>query len=443
MIYVKNIVLGVSLCAVSVAMAAETDNAEGVKWTYQQCLDYAFEKNISLQQKILTNQSDAATLEQSKAQWLPTVDFSTTHGLTNYAAPADGTSRNSYAGTYGLNASWLVYNGNIRQNQIKYDELQQQISQLGIEDYRYTLKTEILTRYLNILYAKEAITIAEDNLNVSEYQMERAEALMNSGKLSRVDYTQIESQYYSDKYSLTQAKTSLATAKTSLKTLLELNIGTEFDVADIQFNDSELESDLPRKTDVFYSACSWVPALKQYKLAGEAGEYGVDIAKGGYYPQISLNAGVGTSNNTGANGNYGQQLKERLNEQVSVSLSVPILDQKKNKTAVTKAKIEKLNADLNLQSATTTLSQTIESIYTDAENAQSQYESCKEKVKSAKMTDQLVNEQFTLGLVNTLELLNAHSSLLSAQQELLQAKYMTILNKRLLEFYQTQEITLN
>ena len=56
--------------------------------------------------------------------------------------------------------------------------------------------------------------------------------------------------------------------------------------------------------------------------------------------------------------------------------------------------------------------------------------------------DELVNEQFALGLVNTLDLLNAHSSLLTAQQELLQAKYLTILNKRLLNFYQTQQISL-
>lgn len=121
---------------------------------------------------------------------------------------------------------------------------------------------------------------------------------------------------------------------------------------------------------------------------------------------------------------------------------MPILDQKKNKTAVTKAKIAQLNADLDYESAVTSLSQTIEGIYIDAENAQSKYESCSEKLKSATLTDELVNEQFNLGLVNTLDLLNAHQSLLTAQQELLQAKYLTILNKRLLEFYQTQQISL-
>lgn len=243
------------------------------------------------------------------------------------------------------------------------------------------------------------------------------------------------------RYSLTTAETNLASAKVALKTLLELDITTDFDVADIDFDDAEIAAELPRKTTVFDTACSWMPALQRYKLAGEAEQYSIYIARGGYYPTVSLNAGVGTSNTSGS-GNLGTQLKERLNEQISVTVSVPILDQKKNKTAVAKARIAQLNADLDYQEAMTSLSQTIEGIYIDAENAQSKYESCAEKLKSASLTDELVNEQFALGLVNTLDLLNAHSSLLTAQQELLQAKYLTILNKRLLNFYQTQQISL-
>lgn len=342
--------------------AAESDNSAAA-WTFSQCLDYAYSNNISLQRLVLDNQSDDATLEQSKAQWQPTLGFSTTQGYINYASPSENQTANVYSGSYGLNASWTVFNGNIRRNQIKYDEMQQRISALGIDEQRYTLQTEILSKYLNILYAKEAIAIARKNVEVSKYQMERAEALMNSGKLSRVDYSQIESQWHTDRYSLTTAETNLASAKVALKTLLELDITTDFDVAGIDFNDAEIAAELPRKTTVFETACSWMPALQRYKLAGEAEQYSIDIARGGYYPTVSLNAGVGTSNTSGS-GNLGTQLKERL------------------------------------------------------------------------------NEQFALGLVNTLDLLNAHSSLLTAQQELLQAKYLTILNKRLLNFYQTQQISL-
>lgn len=68
--------------------AAESDNSAAA-WTFSQCLDYAYSNNISLQRLVLDNQSDDATLEQSKAQWQPTLGFSTTQGYVNYASPSE------------------------------------------------------------------------------------------------------------------------------------------------------------------------------------------------------------------------------------------------------------------------------------------------------------------------------------------------------------------
>ncbi len=427
------------VCFTPAAFANTIPDAAG--WTYKQCVDYALNNNISLRKLRLDKETDNATLYESKAQWHPSLNFATTQGFTNYARQQEDTDRNIYAGSYGLNASWTVFNGNARRNQIKADELQLEVSQLGIDDCEYTLQTEILTRYLNILYYQESVGIAQRNLEVSEYQKERAEALMESGKMSRVDYSQIESQYHSDKYSLTSAESSLASSTIELKTLLELGIDADFDIAPADFTDNDITYPLPDKADVYADACAWMPSLQQYRVTGQISDYNIAIAKGGYYPQISLNASVATANNSGG-GNFGTQLLDRMNEQISLSVNIPILDNRRNKTAVTKAKIEKLNAELDLESALTTLSQTIENIYIDAVNAQANYESCTEQVKSAKLSDELVNEQFRLGMINTLDLLNAHNTLYAAQLQQLQAKYMAILNIKLLEFYQTSNITL-
>lgn len=74
-----------------------------------------------------------------------------------------------------------------------------------------------------------------------------------------------------------------------------------------------------------------MPALQRYKLAGEAEQYSIDIARGGYYPSVVLNAGVGTSNTSGS-GNLGTQLKDRLNEQISVTVSVLSSTRKRKRT---------------------------------------------------------------------------------------------------------------
>ena len=54
----------------------------------------------------------------------------------------------------------------------------------------------------------------------------------------------------------------------------------------------------------------------------------------------------------------------------------------------------------------------------------------------------LIQEQFNLGMKNTVELLTEKNNLLNAQQETLQAKYMAILNAQLLRFYQGEGIQL-
>ena len=64
------------------------------------------------------------------------------------------------------------------------------------------------------------------------------------------------------------------------------------------------------------------------------------------------------------------------------------------------------------------------------------------KLKSSRISFDMVNEQFNLGMKNTVELLTEKNNLLSAQQQRIQAKYMAILDRTLLNFYAGQEIKL-
>ena len=64
------------------------------------------------------------------------------------------------------------------------------------------------------------------------------------------------------------------------------------------------------------------------------------------------------------------------------------------------------------------------------------------KLKSSQTSFDMVNEQFRLGMKNTVELLTEKNNLLSAQQQRVQAKYMSILNRTLLDFYAGKDIEL-
>lgn len=111
------------LCAMAFAMPARAETAEDAAlptlWGYDECVAYAKSHNISLQQSQLTRESGLVDLEAAKAQWFPSLNFSTSQGFTNYPLPADGMKGNSYSGSYGFSAGWTVYNGGKRENTIK------------------------------------------------------------------------------------------------------------------------------------------------------------------------------------------------------------------------------------------------------------------------------------------------------------------------------------
>ena len=135
-------------------------------------------------------------------------------------------------------------------------------------------------------------------------------------------------------------------------------------------------------------------------------------------------------------------MKHNLNENIGLTLRVPIFDGNSTKRAVAKARLAELEYDLNKKDLLDNLSQTIEGLYIDATNAQAKYEAGLSQLSAVQLNDELVNRQFELGAVNPLDLLTAHNNLLNARLELLQSKYMAILAQKTIHYYATQQLTL-
>jgi C-terminal processing protease CtpA/Prc len=121
---------------------------------------------------------------------------------------------------------------------------------------------------------------------------------------------------------------------------------------------------------------------------------------------------------------------------VGVSVSIPIFSNRQNKSAVEKAVLNEKTAKLNMQDTEKSLLTEIESVYQNALSAQSQYQAASEKVKALETSYNLIEQQFGLGMKNTLELLTEKNSLLSARQSQMQAKYLSIANMQILNLYQ-------
>ena len=285
------------------------------------------------------------------------------------------------------------------------------------------------------------MTVADNTAAVSRAQRDRAAELWKAGSISRVDLAQLESQLASDLYQATTARTSLDNYRLQLKQLLELDITEEMNLAAPAIQESEVLSSLPAKAAIYATALTVMPEIQRGELAVESAELGIRQAQAGFYPSVSLTAGIGTGHMSNGGYESGSQIWNRFNENVGLTLSVPIFSNRRNRTAVNKARLEAENSRLTWQDLQKTLLQEVESAYLDALSAQAQYRAAAEKERYARESFDLTQEQFNIGAKNTVELITAQNEWSSARQEVLQAKYMALLNIELLNIYQGRDTT--
>ena len=429
------------------------ENSNGKEWTLQECINYALEKNIQLQQNKISLQESEIDIKDARASLFPSLSFSTGHNVVNrpyqeQSNTVSGTEiissdeKTTYNGNYSLNAQWTLWNGGQRLNNLKQQKTNRDIARLTVSETENTLQEQITQLFIQILYADESIQINRSTLEVSKATYKRGQELFAEGSLSKADLAQLEAQVSDDQYQLVTAESTWRNYKLQLKQLLELDGSEEFNLVLPELNDENILKMLPSQTDVYQAAMAIRPEIQSSRLSIENAKLGISAAKAGHYPTISLSASSSSTTNSASTNNWAQQMKYGWNNMIGISLSIPIFDNRQNKSNVQKARLQYNTSQLDLINKQKELYSTIEGLWLDALNAQQQYVAAETKVKSSQTSFDMVNEQFNLGMKNTVELLTEKNNLLSAKQQLVQAKYMAILNRTLLNFYAGNNIEL-
>ena len=421
-------------------------------WTLQDCIDYAMENNITLKKSWLQKQSATEELKGAKAALLPTVNASTNQSLgyqpwkdSGIATVTNGTvntkvDKTSYNGNYSVSGQWTVWNGGRNTNTIKLDQIAEQQAELSAQETANSIQERIAQIFTQILYLDENVKVNEQMLETSQKNEERGQEMVNVGKMSKADLAQLSAQRANDEYSIVEAKSQLLNYKLQLKQLLEITDETPFDVAVPEISDERILAEIPALQTVYEQALLTRPEIERSQLAIKSSDVSLSLAKAGWLPNVSVNGGLSTSTNSLSNMGWGSQFKSNVNTSLGLGVSVPIYDGRSTKTAVNKAKIQQLQAQLDLQDQQKTLYTDIQQYWLNAVTNQQKYKAASSSVESARLSYDLLSEQFRLGLKNIVELMTGKDNLLSAQQNQLQSKYQTIYNRQMLDFYQMGEI---
>ena len=415
-------------------------------WTLDECVSYALAHNLQLNDFKYTNQSNKETYRQSVRNLLPSVNASSSY-LVNYGRAEDpntGTFVNQdfYSNNYSLESSIDLFQGFQKINAIKASKLLFKATKEDVLQQKYLLAFRVMQAFYDIQFFEGLVAISKEQLTVSQTNYNLVEKQVELGLKAGADLYEAESLLLTDKLNVTQSANQLATAKLTLiqemnlENTSEIEITKELPQVVTDAMVSEIKSD-----SVYTEAREFLPLIKAQELRAKAARKQVAVSRGRLYPSLSFFAGIGTGyfettrDTLGKTLPFRQQFRDNTSQYIGVNLSVPISNGWSARSQVKQSKIEKLRAENNLKTQEQELFQTIQQLVQDYNSLLVELVQSNQKMEAQNLAFTIAQKRYEKGLINALELFTAKNLYASAQNENLQVKLRSEINKSTLDFY--------
>lgn len=448
------------------------------EWTLRECIDYALENNISVRQAKLQAEVSKNNLNTSQWDYAPNLSLGSNYGF-NFGLNIDPVTNeisrvNRQTSNVQLSSTWTVFDGGRKYNRISQRNYDYMAALYQYEEAQNDIRLNVAGAYLDILLNRQIQSVAREQVRITQLQLKRMENMVQAGTSPKGDQLQLEAQLSREEQELIAAENRVAMSKLQLANLLQLEEPGTFDIRslDMEPPDPALVSRDPES--IYITAAEQQPGVKRAEQQIKSSEEGVDLARAGYLPTLSLVAQVGTNysnqipNITGAEliqtpigvvantgetviteqpvpqqdgvKPFGDQVSDNLNEFVGINLSVPIFSRNAVRNSVENSRLQKEIAKLELDREKNQLRQEVYQAHADAKASYKSYLAAQKAVQSSREAFQYAEERFTVGSFNQVEFQNAKNNLANAQSEMAQAKYDYIFKVKVLDFYLTNSI---
>ena len=428
---------------------SEISAQELKKWSLQDCIDYAVERNIGLQRQMLVTESAEVDFLKAKFNLLPSLNFNSDArvGFGRSIDPVTNliTFKQNLSNSYSLSSSFQLFNGFATLNTISANKF---MVKAGLETgkvTRNTLIVNILGAYYQVLYAKGLEDAAKMQLDLSEKQLFRITKMVETGKEALSKQFELESRASEDRLSYTIAKNTSDQAITSLKQLLQLEPGTEFDLLMPDLENTLITDDNFDTDSVYNIASQTLPRLKAINYELMASRRQVAAARGRLAPSLTVGGAIFTgyykviSEGVPEQDSFSQQLKNNNSQALFLSLDIPIFNNFNTGRNIRLAKIRRNDTELKLE-------QEKNSLYTEIEDACLYYNRGKDEYIAAtanlefnKKSFDAVEKKFEAGLVDVTDYSAAKTTLFRAETEVLRTKLQLLIRRLTIQFYSTGE----
>ncbi|MCW3076647.1 MAG: hypothetical protein JWO32_1256 [Bacteroidetes bacterium] len=447
-------------------------------WDLQQCINYAISHNISLKQTALNNEISKINTDQSIATALPSINLGASHTY-NFGKTIDRYT-NTFANTqvlqqnFYISSNLVLWSGLSQYNTIKSNQYKYLSGVETLKQRQYDLSLNIANAYITVVFSDELLKISQNQLNVTQEQLERTQKLVVAGALAKSVEYDIKAQLANEEVNLTSADNNYQLAILNLTQLMNLDSVTNFsvtkpilDVEGQQLLNNNINS-------VYETALKNQPSIKSGEYSIMSADKTLQSSKGRISPTISLNASMGTGTSGLAKDiigvNYSgyqisgitnkgdsvyspvtqlvtkqtpftDQFKNNVNKSIGVTISVPIFNGLQTYSAVKTAKINTLNARFTQDLAKQNLYKTIAQAYANAKAALNKYNATVASVDAAAESFKYAQQKFNAGAISSFDFSAAKNRLFAAESNLLQSKYDYIFKLKVLDYYQGKPLT--
>ncbi|MBC5991705.1 TolC family protein [Pontibacter cellulosilyticus] len=462
------------------AQQAPTDGT----WSLQEAVNYAKANNLQVRRSFLIKEGNRIDLKQSKFDRLPSLNGSSSYNF-NFGTYVDPTtqdlrSESSQTNSFQLGANLPLFLGLQRVNAIKQNELELQASEQEYLSLQNDITIQLITSFLNILFAEELVKLSTQTKDLTNQQLNRTRILFKAGSVAENAVLDLESQLAADDLDLINAENQRDLSRLTLKQLLNLPANKDFNIEVPDIPEPDQDPVLVSLEQVYDVASQTQPAIKAAELRVLSAQKGLELARGGFYPRLSMFGGlntfyssardfrfpesgalrqttIGFSDSEGTDPfiiytptttfrretyEYLDQLKDGVGKNFGFSLQVPILNGLQVRNNVQRAKLQQQDAQINAEIERNNLRQTIEQAYVDALAAQRRYNAAKEQLQAAEKNYNNAQLRLNNGVINTVDFNIIANNYRAAQSNLLQAKYEYTFKQKVLDFYQGKDISL-
>jgi outer membrane protein len=386
---------------------AEIPIKRGEQLDIQRCIELALKNHPSINAARNTIRVNESRIGQARSNYYPQLNWQT--GYSRISPAVSTTTRTSGSSTYDYDQ--YASNLNLTQNLYDFEKTatQVQIQSLNTESSRQDLNTTeaqiilgVKQAYYTRVQAEKNREVARESVKQFQDHLEQAKGFFEVGVKPKFDVTKSEVDLSNAKLNLIKAENSYRIARVNLNNAIGVPDAPEYSL-DNTLLFEKYEADLQEALKKAYEART---DLRSLMMKVEAGNQSMELAKKGYYPYVTGNAGWGY---------VGQDFPLDKSWNVGATLNVPLFSGflTKNQVAEEKATLDVLKD--NEQSLRLQIRLEVEQAYSNLMEATDGIATAQLIVRQAEENVELANGRYASGVGNPIEVTDALVSLSNAR----------------------------